>query len=86
MAELTCERCGKHREGLPAPPFNNDLGRKVHAGICSVCWADWLRHQTALINHYALNVLDPKAKTFLYQQLEEFAFGQPPETPTADRA
>jgi len=76
MVQLTCERCGNHREGLPAPPFNNDLGRRVHAGMCSVCWADWLRQQTALINHYALNVLDPNAKAFLYQQLEEFAFGK----------
>jgi len=81
VAEVTCERCGQRREGLPSPPFNNDLGRRVHAGVCGVCWGDWLRQQTALINHYSLNVLDPKAKTFLYEQLEAFAFGQARQAP-----
>jgi Fe-S cluster biosynthesis and repair protein YggX len=59
------------------PPFGNELGQRVQASVCSVCWGEWLKHQTALINHYALNVLDPKAKTFLYEQLEEYFFGPP---------
>jgi len=83
MADVTCARCGLRREGLPGPPFNNDLGRRVQAEMCGVCWGDWLRHQTALINHYALNVLDPKAKSFLYEQLESFAFGQQRQAPEA---
>ena len=78
MATVQCVRCAQQREGLAAPPFNNDLGRRLHQAACGSCWQDWLRHQTALINHYALNLLDPQAKAFLYQQLEAFFFGEQP--------
>lgn len=59
------------------PPFPTDLGQRVQASVCGVCWSEWLQHQTALINHYALNVLDPKAKSFLYEQLEAYFFAPP---------
>jgi Fe-S cluster biosynthesis and repair protein YggX len=35
-----------------------------------------LKEQTAIINHYALNLLDPKAKEFLTQKTEDFFFGE----------
>ena len=51
-------------------PFRNPLGERVHAEICQVCWGEWLKHQTLLINHSGLDPRDPKAKNFLYQQIE----------------
>jgi Fe-S cluster biosynthesis and repair protein YggX len=75
MAELTCARCGETREGLPFAPFNNELGARIHAEICGVCWQEWLRQQTMLINHYGLNLREPDAKTFLYEQTEAFLLG-----------
>ena len=53
-------------------PFQNDLGRRAYEGICGVCWAEWLKTQQQLINHYALNLLDPKSKQFLVEQLRAF--------------
>ena len=38
--------------------------------ICQGCWSDWLEHQTLLINHYGLDPRDPKARNFLYEQIE----------------
>lgn len=55
-------------------PFQNDLGLKVFQQICGTCWGEWLKTQQQLINHYALNVRDPKAKEFLFQQMEQFLF------------
>ena len=74
MADVTCVRCGETRAGLPFAPFNNDLGRRIHAEICNVCWAEWLKHQTMLINHYGLNVREPDAKTFLLENTEKFLY------------
>ena len=74
MAEVTCAHCGQTREGLAFAPFNNDLGKRIHAEICAVCWGQWLTRQTALINHYGLNLRDPEAKKFLYQNTEAFLF------------
>jgi Fe-S cluster biosynthesis and repair protein YggX len=40
-----------------------------------VCWAEWTKTQQQLINHYGLNLRDPKAKEFLLQNMEQFLFG-----------
>jgi Fe-S cluster biosynthesis and repair protein YggX len=55
-------------------PFQNDLGRRAYQEICGVCWGEWLKTQQQLFNHYALNLRDPKAKEFLFGQMEQFLF------------
>ena len=61
---------------MPFRPFQNDLGLRVFERICNVCWAEWLKNQQQLINHYALNVRDPQAKEFLFKQMEQFLFSE----------
>lgn len=78
MATVNCVRCGESRDGMAFRPFPNDLGLRVFQEICGVCWAEWVAHQQALINHYGLNLQDPKARTFLYQNLEQYLFDPPP--------
>jgi Fe-S cluster biosynthesis and repair protein YggX len=75
MAEITCARCGETKPQLPFPPFNNDFGRRLQAEICQECWAQWLKHQTMLINHNGLNLRDPDARKFLLENTEKFLFG-----------
>ena len=60
MADVTCVRCGETKPGLAFAPFNNELGKRLHAEVCQDCWAVWLQRQTALINHYGLNLRDPE--------------------------
>lgn len=74
MPTITCTRCGLPRDQQPFQLFQNDLGRRAFETICADCWGEWLKHQQALINHYALNLRDPKAKEFLFQQMEQFLF------------
>jgi Fe-S cluster biosynthesis and repair protein YggX len=74
MATITCSRCGQERERMPFRPFQNELGLRAYEQICSVCWGEWLKTQQQLINHYALNVREPKAKEFLFEQMEQFLF------------
>lgn len=71
METIECRRCGEEKPQLEKPPFRNDLGRRIEAEICRSCWSDWLDHQTLLINHYGLDVRDPKARRFLYEKIEE---------------
>jgi Fe-S cluster biosynthesis and repair protein YggX len=75
MADIQCVRCGQTRAQVAFAPFNNDLGKRIHDGICQVCWAEWLKQQTMLINHYGLNVREPDARKFLTEQTERFLFG-----------
>lgn len=74
MSEVKCVRCGQTREGVEKAPFRNELGERVQAEICAVCWKEWLGYQTALINHYGLDVRDREAREFLTQNLEAYLF------------
>ena len=74
MATLTCARCGLERERMGFQPFQNELGKRAFERICAVCWGEWLTTQQQLINHYAINLRDPKAKEFLFENMERFLF------------
>lgn len=75
MSTITCARCGQTRERQAFKPFANDLGQRIYDTICRDCWAEWLKTQQQLINHYALVPHQPKAKEFLLKNLEAFLFG-----------
>jgi Fe-S cluster biosynthesis and repair protein YggX len=57
------------------------LGARVYEQVCGACWQAWLQQQTALINHYGLDLRDPQARQFLAQQTEAFLFA--PKAPGA---
>ena len=71
----TCVRCGRPGERLAAPPLPNALGQRIFESICQVCWKEWLKQQTAVINHYGLDVRDPKARQLLLGHTETYFFG-----------
>lgn len=75
--ELQCVRCGKpDRERLARPPFPNELGSRLVSDICTECWEDWKQRQMLLINHYGLNVREPRAREFLVSNLLAFLFAE----------
>ena len=61
---------------MPAP-----LGICVYEQVRGARWQEWLQQQTALINHYGLDLRDPQARQFLTQQTEAFLFA--PKAPGA---
>jgi Fe-S cluster biosynthesis and repair protein YggX len=78
MATIHCVRCGQDRGQMAFRPFPNELGLRVYEQICGACWAEWLKTQQQLINHYGLNLRDPQAKDFLFTNMEQFLFGAKP--------
>jgi Fe-S cluster biosynthesis and repair protein YggX len=74
MAEIQCVRCGQAGEQLAKPPLRNELGTRVHESICRNCWGEWLKFQTALINHHGLDVRDQPAREFLMSNMEAYLF------------
>lgn len=72
---IHCRRCGEGAPPLPRPPFRNELGERIAQQICANCWKEWLQHQTLLINHYGLDPREPKARAFLYEQIEQVLLG-----------
>ena len=71
-----CARCGLDRDRMAFQPFQNELGKRAYDEICGVCWGEWLKMQQQLINHYGLNLRDPKAKEFLFRNMEQFLFSE----------
>jgi Fe-S cluster biosynthesis and repair protein YggX len=80
MANILCSRCHQTRESQAFAPFLNELGKRVLQEICAVCWAEWLKYQQQLINHYALNLREPKARQYLLEQMEQFLFTSAPQS------
>ena len=74
MTFVTCARCGKEKESFDRAPFPGAMGARILEGTCRDCWADWLKQQTMLINHYGLNVMDAQARQFLTRNMEAFLF------------
>ena len=71
---ITCSRCEQVRPRMGFKPFQNELGQQLYDTICAVCWTEWIKMQQQLINHYGLNLRDPKAKEFLFRNMEQFLF------------
>ena len=75
MSDITCVRCGQARAALEKAPFRNEIGQRIQQQICQVCWKEWLAYQTALINHYGLDVRERDARDFLVKNMEGYLFG-----------
>lgn len=73
--KVFCQKLQTSLEGLPCPPVPGPLGERIHQSISQKAWQAWLAHQTMLINEYRLNLMDPKAKVFLREEMEKFLFG-----------
>jgi Fe-S cluster biosynthesis and repair protein YggX len=73
---VNCVKLGQEAEGLPRQPYPGELGKRVFENVSKQAWADWLKHQTMLINENRLSPMDPKARKFLEEQMEQYFFGE----------
>lgn len=70
-----CVKLDKEAPGLARPPFPGELGKRLQENVSQEAWQVWLAEQTRLINEYSLQLADPKARTFLAEQIEAYFFG-----------
>ena len=78
---VECVKLGKQAEGLKAPPYPGELGKRIYLNVSQEAWRMWLSHQTMLINEYRLTPIEPKARKFLEEEMEKFFFGEGSEKP-----
>jgi Fe-S cluster biosynthesis and repair protein YggX len=78
---IHCEKLQREAEGLDFAPWPGELGKRIYAGISKEAWAQWLAHQTMLINENRLSPLDPKAREFLAEEMQKHLFGEGSEKP-----
>jgi Fe-S cluster biosynthesis and repair protein YggX len=70
-----CEKLKVEAEGLNFAPYPGELGKRIYEHISKQAWAQWLAHQTMLINENRLSPLDPKARKYLEGEMGKFLFG-----------
>jgi len=78
---VQCVKLGKEAEGLDRPTYPGDLGKRIFENVSKQAWQQWMQQQTMLINEYRLSPIEPKAREFLEQQMENFFFGKGVDTP-----
>ncbi len=78
---VQCVLLKREAEGLDRPTYPGELGRRIYEQVSKEAWAQWLRHQTLLINEYRLTPIEPKARKFLEAEMEKFFFGAGSQAP-----
>lgn len=73
---VQCIKLGREAEGLRAPPYPGELGRRIYTAVSQEAWGGWLKYQTMLINEYRLTPIDPKNRKFLEEEMEKYFFGE----------
>jgi Fe-S cluster biosynthesis and repair protein YggX len=72
---VQCVKLGREAEGLDFAPWPGDRGKRIYDNVSKEAWAQWLSHQTMLINEMRLSPLDPKTRAFLSGEMEKYFFG-----------
>ena len=78
---IYCTYSKQQAEGLDRIPYPGPLGQRIYENIGKDAWAQWLRHQTMLMNEYRLSPIEPKARKFLVEEMEKFLFGEGSQAP-----
>lgn len=78
---VNCVKFGREMPALPRPPFGGELGQRIFENVSRDGWQLWQQQSTILINHYGLNLADPRAQQFLMEQMEQFFFGDGAQLP-----
>ncbi|MFC4891971.1 oxidative damage protection protein [Pseudofrancisella aestuarii] len=79
--KVFCKKYNEELDSIPYQPFPGELGARIKKEISNKAWQSWLSHQTILINEYRLNLMDPKAKDFLKEEMQKFLFENIEEKP-----
>ena len=78
---VQCSVLKREAPGLDRQPYPGELGKRIYESISKDAWAQWMKHQTMLINEYRLTPIEPKARKFLEGEMEKFFFGTGSKAP-----
>lgn len=77
-----CCKLNEEAIGLSKAPFPGELGEKILQNVSQKAWTMWLGHQTMLINEYRLNLMEPKSREFLREEMNKYFFGEGSQKPS----
>jgi Fe-S cluster biosynthesis and repair protein YggX len=74
--KVFCAKLKQELPGLPEPPFDNELGKKIYDNVSQQAWGQWMEHCKMLLNEYRLNPARKQDQEVIVQQMEQFFFGE----------
>jgi Fe-S cluster biosynthesis and repair protein YggX len=78
---VNCVFLKREADGLDYVPYPGELGKRIYSSISKEAWAQWVGHQTMLINENRLTPIEPTARAFLVKEMEKFLFGEGSDKP-----
>ena len=77
MARMVkCVKLSKELPGIKWKPWEDELGQRIYENVSQDAWKMWLEHFKMILNEYRLAPTDPRTTEILYQQAEQFFFGE----------
>lgn len=76
---VQCAKLGAELPALDRPPFPGPLGQRIYNEVSKYAYGLWQDQARLIINHYGLNMADPRSQEFLFEQMEVFLFEEGPE-------
>lgn len=73
---VMCKKLNKELPALDFPPMPGKKGQEIYETISKQAWADWLQHQTRLINEKHLSLMDLSHREYLSKQLDLYLNNQ----------
>jgi Fe-S cluster biosynthesis and repair protein YggX len=71
-----CAKLKQELPGLPEPPFDSELGKKIYDNVSQQAWGQWMEHCKMLLNEYRLNPARKQDQEVIVKQMEQFFFGE----------
>jgi len=69
---IQCLRCGQEKNSLSEPPFDSELGKRLHRHTCPDCWQAWVGQQLMLMNEYRLDPMNEEHSAYLDREMVTF--------------
>lgn len=78
MAEhmVFCVKLKRELPGLPAAPFDTELGQKIYGNVSQQAWNQWMEFCKMLLNEYRLNPARREDQEVIVRQMEQYFFGE----------
>ena len=78
---VKCVKLGRELPGLNSPPFPGERGQRIFENVSQQAWQMWHEHSVLIMNHYGLNMVDPRSTETLMEEMEKFFFGDEASVP-----
>jgi Fe-S cluster biosynthesis and repair protein YggX len=77
MGNMHCTRpgcmVGSRARKLPAPPLNDELGKRIFEAICADCWSEWVKNYSIkVINELRLDLSSERGQAEYDKYMHEF--------------